>query len=416
MEYGEYKSRLREIVLQKLDYTKEQSDEEVLALIDNVLLEWEKGRLLPICISRRLRTELFDSLRRLDILQNLVEDTTVTEIMINGPNHIFVEKDGMLIKWDHVFESAEKLKDVIQQIVAGCNRVVNEASPIVDARLTNGSRVNIVMDPIALNGPIVTIRRFPDKPIDMERLIQNHSITAQVADFLKTLVIAKYNIFISGGTGSGKTTFLNVLSGFIPKSERIITIEDSAELQLQGLENLVRLETRNSNVEGCLEITMRDLIKSSLRMRPDRIIVGEVRGAEAADLVTCWNTGHEGSISTGHSNSAKDMLSRLETMILMGMTIPLEAIRRQIASGIDILVHLGRLRDGSRKVLEILEITGYEDGEFLLNPLFQFEETEKSRQENKEQFAQEGNLVVGALCKKGDLINDKKLVAAGLHL
>lgn len=410
MEYGEYKSMLRGMVLEQLDYTREQSDEEVLALIDRVILEWEQGRLLPINVSRRLRSELFDSLRRLDILQGLVEDSRVTEIMINGPNHIFIEKDGILRKWEQCFESQEKLKDVIQQIVAGCNRVVNEASPIADARLNNGSRVNIVLDPIALNGPIVTIRRFPDKPIDMEQLIKNQSITAQVADFLKALVIAKYNIFISGGTGSGKTTFLNVLSGFIPKNERIITIEDSAELQLQGLENLVRLETRNSNVEGCLEITMRELIKSSLRMRPDRIIVGEVRGAEAADMITCLNTGHEGSLSTGHANSAKDMLARLETMILMGMTIPLEAIRRQIASGIDILVHLGRLRDGSRKVLEVLEITGYEDGEFVLNPLFRFEETFAEEQQRQ------GGPVEGRLCKKGDLINDEKLVAAGLQL
>ncbi len=406
MEYAEYKRQLRDAVLERLDYTREQSDEEVMALIDRVILEWEKGRLLPVSVSVRLRTELFDSLRRLDILQNLVEDPQITEIMINGPNSIFVEKSGVLSKWEHSFESREKLKDVIQQIVASCNRVVNEASPIVDARLTNGSRVNIVMDPIALNGPIVTIRRFPDKPIDMEQLIGNHSITANVAEFLKTLVKAKYNIFISGGTGSGKTTFLNVLSGFIPKDERIITIEDSAELQLQGLQNLVRLETRNSNVEGCLEITMRQLIKSSLRMRPDRIIVGEVRGAEAADMITCLNTGHEGSLSTGHANSAKDMLARLETMILMGMAIPLEAIRRQIASGIDVLVHLGRLRDGSRKVLEIVEIVGYEEGEFILNPLYDFEEV----------GVEESGEIVGTLRKRGELIHDKKLVAAGLRL
>ena len=423
MDYREYKKQLRGRVLERLDYTREQTDEEVLKLIDRVILEWEQGRLLPISISRRLRTELFDSLRRLDILQNLVEDTQVTEIMINGPDHIFIEKEGVLKKWEQSFESAEKLKDVIQQIVAGCNRVVNEASPIVDARLSNGSRVNIVMDPIALNGPIVTIRRFPDKPIDMDRLLENHSITAQVADFLKTLVIAKYNIFISGGTGSGKTTFLNVLSGFIPKDERIITIEDSAELQLQGLENLVRLETRNSNVEGCLEITMRELIKSSLRMRPDRIIVGEVRGAEAADMVTCLNTGHEGSLSTGHANSAKDMLARLETMILMGMPIPLEAIRRQIASGIDILVHLGRLRDGSRKVLEVVEILGYEKGEFVLNPLFEFQEEAVGESGGMLGTVEEGGseigrggAVVGRLCKKGELVNDRKLVAAGLGL
>lgn len=406
MEYKEYKRQLRDVVLEKLDYTREQTDEEVLSLIDTVILEWEKRWLLPISVSRKLRTELFDSLRRLDILQNLVEDSTITEIMINGPNHIFIEKEGVLKKWEQSFESKEKLKDVIQQIVAGCNRVVNEASPIVDARLSNGSRVNIVMDPIALNGPIVTIRRFPDKPIDMERLIENRSITVEVAEFLKTLVKAKYNIFISGGTGSGKTTFLNVLSGFIPKEERVITIEDSAELQLQGLQNLVRLETRNSNVEGCMEITMRELIRSSLRMRPDRIIVGEVRGAEAADMITCLNTGHEGSLSTGHANSAKDMLARLETMILMGMMIPLEAIRRQIASGIDILVHLGRLRDGSRKVLEIVELAGYEQGEFILNSLYGFEEV----------GVEKNGRIVGDLCRKGELKYDKKLLAAGLQL
>lgn len=406
MDYRDYKSKLREQVLQKMDYSKDLKDEEVLAIVDEVILEQEDYKLLPVSISRKLRGELFDSLRRLDVLQHFVEDTSITEIMINGPNHIFIEKNGVLLKQEQMFESEEKLRDVIQQIVAGCNRVVNEASPIVDARLEGGSRVNIVMAPIALNGPIVTIRRFPDKPIDIQKLIENHSITAKVADFLKILVKAKYNIFISGGTGSGKTTFLNVLSGFIPPNERIITIEDSAELQLQGLENLVRLETRNKTVEGCAEISIRELIKCSLRMRPDRIIVGEVRGAEAADMITCLNTGHEGSLSTGHANSATDMLGRLETMILMGSSIPLEAIRRQIASGIDILVHLGRMRDGTRKVLEIIEVLGYEAGEFLLNPLFTFEEEGES----------ESGCVLGTLNKKGELKHDKKLLAAGLQL
>ena len=406
MDYKDYKLKLREQVLQRMDYSKDLKDEEVLSIIDEVVLEQEDYKLLPVSISRKLRGELFDSLRRLDVLQHFVEDTTITEIMINGPNHIFVEKAGVLRKQEQVFESEEKLRDVIQQIVAGCNRVVNEASPIVDARLENGSRVNIVMAPVALNGPIVTIRRFPDKPIDIQQLIENHSITAQVADFLKTLVRAKYNIFISGGTGSGKTTFLNVLSGFIPKNERIITIEDSAELQLQGLENLVRLETRNKTTEGCAEISIRELIKCSLRMRPDRIIVGEVRGAEAADMITCLNTGHEGSLSTGHANSASDMLGRLETMILMGASIPLEAIRRQIASGIDILVHLGRIRDGTRKVLEILEVLGYENGEFLLKSLFVFEEEGEDEQ----------GCILGQLKKKGDLVHEKKLLAAGLQL
>lgn len=406
MDYKDYKLKLREQVLQRMDYSKDLKDEEVLSIIDEVVLEQEDYKLLPVSISRKLRGDLFDSLRRLDVLQHFVEDTTITEIMINGPNHIFVEKAGVLRKQEQVFESEEKLRDVIQQIVAGCNRVVNEASPIVDARLENGSRVNIVMAPVALNGPIVTIRRFPDKPIDIQQLIENHSITAQAADFLKTLVRAKYNIFISGGTGSGKTTFLNVLSGFIPKNERIITIEDSAELQLQGLENLVRLETRNKTTEGCAEISIRELIKCSLRMRPDRIIVGEVRGAEAADMITCLNTGHEGSLSTGHANSAADMLGRLETMILMGASIPLEAIRRQIASGIDILVHLGRIRDGTRKVLEILEVLGYENGEFLLKPLFVFEEEGEDEQ----------GCILGQLKKKGDLVHEKKLLAAGLQL
>ena len=406
MDYKAYKCKLRERVLQRMDYSRDLVDEEVLDIIDEVILAQEDYKLLPISISRRLRSELFDSLRRLDVLQSFVEDTTITEIMINGPNHIFVERNGVLQRQEQVFESEEKLRDVIQQIVAGCNRVVNEASPIVDARLEGGSRVNIVMAPVALNGPIVTIRRFPDKPIDIQQLIENHSITAVVAEFLKTLVRAKYNIFISGGTGSGKTTFLNVLSGFIPKDERIITIEDSAELQLQGVENLVRLETRNKTTEGCAEIPIRELIKCSLRMRPDRIIVGEVRGAEAADMVTCLNTGHEGSLSTGHANSAVDMLGRLETMILMGASIPLEAIRRQIASGIDVLVHLGRLRDGTRKVLEILEVMGYENGEYQLNPLFIFEE------EGEDDYGQ----VIGQLNKKGELVHGKKLLAAGLQL
>lgn len=403
--YLAYKTRLREIVLQRLDYSKEMSDEDVRNIIDDVIMAQDDAQIMPVTLKRKLREELFHSLRRLDILQEFVEKPEITEIMINGPNHIFVEKSGNLQKQEQGFESEEKLRDVIQQIVAGCNRVVNEASPIVDARLENGSRVNIVMDPVALNGPIITIRRFPDKPIDIFELIAKKSISAEAAEFLKALVKAKYNIFISGGTGSGKTTFLNVLSGFIPKNERVITIEDSAELQLQGLDNLVRLETRNGTAEGCREISMRELIKCSLRMRPDRIIVGEVRGEEAADMVTCLNTGHEGSLSTGHSNSAEDMLSRLETMILMGMTIPLEAIRRQIASGIDVLVHLGRLRDGSRKVLEIVELIGYENGQFVLNPLFSF----------REQGEEDGR-IIGELRKEGELVQEKKLHAAGLRI
>lgn len=404
MNYLDWKQKLRLEILEQLDYGRELEDEEVLEQIDKAILQQEELRRMPVEISSKLRLDLFDSLRRLDILQNLVEDASITEIMINGPDNVFIEKEGRLSRLDTGFESVEKLKDVIQQIVAGCNRVVNEASPIVDARLKNGARVNVVLSPIALNGPIVTIRRFPDKPITMEGLIQKKSLPPQVAEFLKRLVTAKYNIFISGGTGSGKTTFLNVLSGFIPKDERIITIEDSAELQLQGIQNLVCLETRNSNVEGCQEITIRDLIKSSLRMRPDRIIVGEVRGAEASDMLQCLNTGHEGSMSTGHANSAGDMLLRLENMILMAMDIPLEAIRRQIASGIDVIIHLGRLRDRSRRVLEIVEVTGYGEGQYILNTLYQFEEEGEDA---------DGN-VQGRLAEKASLVQVRKLKAAGL--
>lgn len=404
MEYAELKKELRNRVQEKMDFVKDFTDAEVEDTIDEVMLEQEGLAVYPVEVRRKLKKELFDSLRRLDILQIFVDDSSVTEIMINGKDHIFVEQGGKLRELETGFESTEKLQDVIQQIVAGCNRVVNEASPIVDARLPNGSRVNIVMNPVALNGPIVTIRRFPDKPVTMERLLQIGSVSAEAADFLKVLVKAKYNIFISGGTGSGKTTFLNVLSQYIPTEERVITIEDSAELQLQGLPNLVRLETRNSNVEGCNEITIRDLIKSSLRMRPDRIVVGEVRGAEAIDMLQCMNTGHDGSMSTGHANTGRDMLARLENMVLMGLDLPLAAIRQQIASGVDIIVHLGRLRDKSRKVLEITELAGCENQEILLNPLYVFEETGEDG---------EGN-VIGELRKKGDLIYGHKLKTAGL--
>ena len=378
MDYLEQRRKLRQMVQERLDYGRDYTDEEVEDTIDEVLMEQENLELCSVELRRRLRKELFDSLRRLDILQIFVDDSSVTEIMINGLDHIFVERDGQLQELDRAFDSMEKLQDVIQQIVAGCNRVVNEASPIVDARLSNGARVNIVMSPIALNGPIITIRRFPDKPITMQKLIAMETISPEAADFLKTLVKTGYNIFVSGGTGSGKTTFLNVLSGFIPPEQRIITIEDSAELQLQGIPNLVRLETRNGNAEGCREIGIRELIRSSLRMRPDRIIVGEVRGAEAIDMLQCMNTGHDGSMSTGHANSAADMLSRLENMVLMGMDLPLPAIRNQIASGVDIIVHLGRIRDKSRKVLEITEVVGCENGEIRLNPLYCFEELGES--------------------------------------
>lgn len=400
----EYKRRLKEKLSESIDYSTESTDEEIQDLIDEMLTK--ESRVIPLTIAERnrLRRELFHAVRKLDVLQELVDDTHITEIMINGPNTIFIEKDGRLCRSELCFESQEKLHNVIQQIVADCNRVVNEASPIVDARLKNGARVNVVLNPVALNGPVVTIRRFPDKPIMMADLISYGSITVEACDWLSRLVKAKYNIFISGGTGSGKTTFLNALSYYIPKEERIITIEDSAELQILEAPNLVRMETRNANVEECREITIRDLIRTSLRMRPDRIIVGEVRGGEAFDMMQCLNTGHDGSMSTGHANSSKDMLNRLENMILMGMEIPLPAIRQQIASGIDIIVHLGRLRDGSRKTMEITEVLGYEEDGIKLKTLYRFVETGEDA---------EGR-VLGALYKEGELTYVEKLRAAGL--
>ena len=405
-EVQQWKRELKEKVLKKIDFGREMTDREVEDVIDEVMLQEEVVQVCPVRVRQRIRKELFDSLRRLDILQMFVEDPSITEIMINGKDCLFIEREGKLEELNMKFESTEKLQQVIQQIVAGCNRVVNEASPIVDARLENGARVNIVMNPVALNGPAVTIRRFPEKPITMEELIRRHSLSKEAAAFLKLLVQAKYNIFISGGTGSGKTTLLNVLSGYISGGERVITIEDNAELQLQGIRNLVRLEVRNSNVEGCREIPIRELIRTSLRMRPDRIIVGEVRGEEAVDMIQAMNTGHEGSMSTGHANSAVDMLSRLENMILMGMEIPLQAIRQQIASGIDIIIHLGRLRDRSRRVLEIVELVGCESGRYVLNPLYSFEE---------EETEQKGTFVVGELTKKGELVHGKKLQMAGIR-
>jgi len=347
-------------------------------------------------------TELFNAFRKLDLLEEFLEDEEITEIMINGTQNIFVEKNGRLFQTDKRFLSRDKLEDVIQQIAAGSDRLVNEASPIVDARLSDGSRVNVVLAPIALNGPIVTIRKFPKEAITMKQLIEWHSISPEAVDFLAMLVCAGYNIFISGGTGSGKTTFLNALSQYIPKDERIITIEDNAELRILDVPNLVSLEARNANVEGSGAVTIRDLIKSALRMRPDRIIVGEVRSAEAIDMLQALNTGHDGSLSTGHANSPQDMISRLETMVLMGMDLPLAAIRRQIASGIDIIVHLGRLRDKSRKVLEIAEVTDYRDGEVILTPLFTFRET-----------GEQNGKVQGVLEQTQEIMHTGKLLAAG---
>lgn len=361
-------------ILEELDMTREIEDEELTELIYRVLQEASSEEYLSLSRKTELGKELFNAFRKLDLLQEFLEDEGITEIMINGTRSIFFERDGRIHKSDKRFLSKEKLEDVIQQIVASSNRLVNEASPIVDARLADGSRVNVVLEPVAVNGPIVTIRKFGKDAITMDQLIAWNSISKEISDFLAALVAAGYNIFISGGTGSGKTTFLNALSQYIPKDERIITIEDNAELKLQDIPNLVSLEARNPNVEGTGAVTIRDLIKSALRMRPDRIIVGEVRGAEAIDMLQALNTGHDGSLSTGHANSTADMLARLETMVLMGMNLPLPAIQRQIASGIDIIVHLGRLRDKSRKLLEVSEVLGYENGKICLQSLYKYEE------------------------------------------
>lgn len=400
--------KFHERLMERLERHRELSDEEIYEVIDELILESMESNYVRLAKRNELRLELFNSVRRLDILQELVDDDTVTEIMVNGTEGIFIERGGGLQKWDKRFETREKLEDIVQQIVAKCNRVANESVSIVDARLENGARVNVVMAPVALNGPVITIRRFPNDPISMEQLIAWKAISGEAAEFLEKLVQAGYNIFISGGTGSGKTTFLNALSNYIPKEERIITIEDNAELQIQGARNLVRLEARKANEEGDNQVTIRDLIKASLRMRPNRIIVGEVRGDETIDMLQSLNTGHDGSLSTGHGNSPRDMLSRLETMVLMGLEIPVQAIRRQIASGIDVMVHLGRMRDKSRKVLEILEIKGYEyqTGEIETRTLFEF----------VEQGEDEQGRIQGCLMKKNELFHRQKLKRAGLLL
>ena len=388
----EIRMEIQERVLGRMDYETETSDDEVLALIDEEVIREAAEKSLTLSERKAIREEIFDALRGLDALQRILDDHGITEVMINGPQRIFIEREGKIVRYKGHFSSMEKLQDVIQQIVARCNRVVNESSPVVDARLPDGARVNVVMAPVALDGPFVTIRRFPEDPITIEDLLSFGAMSEEMADFLKNLVRARYNLFVSGGTGSGKTTFLNALSSFIPKGERIITIEDNAELQIRQVKNLVRLEARDRNVDGYKEITIRDLIKASLRMRPDRIIVGEVRGAEAIDMIQAMNTGHDGSMSTGHANSAIDMLRRLETMILMGIDLPLSAIRSQLASGLDILVHLGRLRDGSRKVLGIFEVGDLESGEYNLMPLYLFHETGEENEKVKGYWNREGNL------------------------
>ncbi|MCZ8521509.1 MULTISPECIES: CpaF family protein [Paenibacillus] len=369
------KMMLKRRIQEKLDYGNALSDSELMERIEEEVFALSRETFLTSGQKHQLVQELFHSFRGLDVLQPLVDDKSITEIMINAHDRIFIEKHGKVLETDIRFESREKLEDAIQAIVGRVNRIVNESSPIVDARLADGSRVNIVLPPIALQGPAMTIRKFPEHPMTMQDLVDRGALSDETSELLIGWVKAKFNMFISGGTGSGKTTFLNALAQYVPADERIITIEDSAELQIRGVPNLVSLETRNANTEGKGEITIRDLIRSSLRMRPNRVIVGEVRGAEALDMLQAMNTGHDGSLSTGHSNSVTDMLSRLETMVLSGAALPVEVVRKQIASALDLMVHLQRLRDRSRRVTEISEVVGMEDGEVKLNPLFRFRET-----------------------------------------
>lgn len=401
----EFIKAIKYIVSNRMDLTRDLSDNDIRAVIGEVISEKSKAQYFSLQDKKDVMEAIFNSMRGLDVLQPFLDDPSVTEIMINGPNNIFIEQNGKLFKKNVRFESNEKLENVIQNIVAKVNRTVNESTPIVDARLKDGSRVSVVLPPIALDGPTVTIRKFPEKPMTVEQLIAYQSITPEVAELLQRMVKAKYNIFISGGTGSGKTTFLNALSNFIPHDERVITIEDSAELQIVGVDNLVRMETRNANMEGKGAITIRDLIKSSLRMRPERIVVGEVRSAEALDMLQAMNTGHDGSLSTGHANSSKDMLSRLETMVLSNAIIPLEAIRQQIASAIDIIIQLSRLRDKSRRTMEITEVIGFAKGEILLNPLYEFLEEGETADKK----------IIGGLKRTGNpMKNTLKFRMAGL--
>mgnify|MGYP000241285224 FL=1 len=383
------------------------NDEELEEKIEEIVFERIGTEYCSIQQRVSIVQQVYSSIRGFGLLDSIISDDTITEVMINGPDNVFIEQNGRLFKMDKHFESQRKLEDVIQRIVGLAGREVNQANPICDTRLPDGSRVNVVLPPIALCGPTLTIRKFSKTPMTIEKLIQYGSITQEIADKLEILVRAKYNIFISGGTGSGKTTFLNALSNYIPKDERVITIEDSAELQITGVDNLVSLETRNANTSGAGQITIRDLIKSSLRMRPERIIVGEVRGGEALDMLQAMNTGHDGSLSTGHANSTQDMLSRLETMVLQGAEgLPLEAIKQQIASAVDIIIHLSRLRDKSRKTMEITEVVGVENGQIILNPLYKFEEDANSTLEK----------VSGSLKRTDNkMINDFKLKLAGIR-
>lgn len=414
-QFQNLKQQLQETVRQRMDMSSELSDAQIGEIIDSVIMEKSREVYMSAVTKLTLRQELFNAIRRLDLLQELIDDKTVTEIMVNGADAIFYERDGRIYTWDRHFESREKLEDVIQQIVSRSNRQVNESIPIVDARLKDGSRVNVVLDPVALNGPILTIRKFPEEAITMEDLIRWESISQEAAEYLKVLVKAGYNIFISGATSTGKTTFLNVLADYIPKTERVITIEDSAELQIHGIENLVRMEVRQADGDGVSNVTLRDLIRTSLRMRPDRIIVGEVRGEEALDMIQSMNTGHDGSLSTGHANSPQDMLSRLETMALFASDLPIQAIRKQIASSIDIIVQLERLRDRSRRVTAIAEVLDCTEDAYILNPIFEFHEQDNLVMESSS-YGDIPERVVGQLERTGyHLMHRRKLHAAALE-
>ena len=392
-----------EKIMLRMDMTRETEDEELRELIHNVLEEAGKEEYIPLSEKIRMSRELFNAFRKLDILQEMIEDENITEIMVNGTESIFYEKGGRIYRSDRRFISEERLSDVIQQIVGETNRYVNESSPVVDARLRDGSRVNVVLKPVAVNGPIMTIRKFPSGEVTMADLIRIESLTSDAAEFIGKLVKAKYNIFVSGGTGAGKTTFLNAMSDFIPKDERIITIEDNAELRIQGVDNLVRLEARSANLEGDGAVTIRDLIRAALRMRPDRIIVGEVRGEETVDMISsAMLNGHSGSMSTGHANNPSDMIHRLETMMMMGIDLPLTAIQRQIASALDIIIHLGRLRDRSRRVLQIVEVTGYEKEMVQTRTLYEFQE--EGMKDEK---------IQGKLMKVNEIGGKGELLAAG---
>lgn len=401
----EFVNEIKEYISENFPLSK-MDDTELEEKIELLVNDRLGGQYCSIKQRLSIVQQVYSSIRGFGLLDEIIQDDTITEVMINGPEHVFIEQSGRLFRLDKQFESQRRLEDIIQRIVGLAGREVNQANPICDTRLPDGSRVNVVLPPIALCGPTVTIRKFSKEPMTIEKLIRYGSLTQEIADKLELLVRAKYNIFICGGTGSGKTTFLNALSNYIPKDERVITIEDSAELQITGVENLVSMETRNANASGAGEITIRDLIRSSLRMRPERIVVGEVRGGEALDMLQAMNTGHDGSLSTGHANSTNDMLSRLETMVLQGAPgLPLEAIRQQIASAVDIIIHLSRLRDKSRKTMEITEIAGYENGEILLNPLYVFEEDDSSTLEK----------VSGSLKRTGNAMkHDFKLKLSGI--